>query len=108
MTLEDIRRECQSDAEMVEIQDYLQGRSNAIPEQFCMVADELSQVDGVILRGDRLVVPRNLRNRTVALAHASHQGIVKTKALVRETMWFPGIDRMVEEEVKSCIACHAS
>ena len=33
------------------------------------------------------------------------KGIEKTKTLVRERVWFPGIDSIVEAEVKECKAC---
>lgn len=61
--------------------------------------------DNILLRNSRIVIPESLRERAVNLAHQGHQGIVKTKALIREKVWFPGIDRLVEERVKACIAC---
>lgn len=42
------------------------------------------------------------------LAHEGHQGIVKTKSLLREKVWFPGIDRLVENEIQNCLACQAT
>ena len=72
------------------------------------VKDELSISNGVILRGGRLVIPGKLQEKAVNLAHTGHQGIVKTKRLLRETIWFPGIDQMVEELVSKCIACQAT
>ena len=36
-----------------------------------------------------------------------HQGIVKTKALIRTRLWFPGIDRHVERAVRVCPECQA-
>ena len=42
------------------------------------------------------------------LAHTGHQGIVKTKRLLREKVWFPGIDRMVKERIDNCIPCQAA
>ena len=30
---------------------------------------------------------------------------MKTKSLLREKVWFPNIDRLVEDKVKSCDAC---
>ena len=74
------------------------------------VKDELtvcSEYD-VILRGTRIVIPSKLQEHVVKLAHEGHQGVVKTKSLLREKVWFPGIDRMVENEVKSCAACLVS
>jgi len=72
------------------------------------VKDELSVADGFILRDTRLVVPNSLQRRAIDLAHSSHQGIVKTKKLLRETLWFPGIDKMVEQVVADCLPCQAS
>ena len=62
----------------------------------------------LILRAHRLVIPYELRRRVINIAHQSHQGIVKTKQLLREKVWFPGIDKLVEATVKSCIPCQAS
>ena len=75
---------------------------------FTNFRDELSVVDGVILRDHRLVIPKVLHRKVIDIAHQSHQGIVKTKQLIREKAWFPGIDEQVEEVVRSCIQCQAS
>ena len=73
------------------------------------IFQELSIDDsGIILRGERIVVPEALRSRIVRMAHEGHQGIVKTKQLVRSTMWFPGIDKAVEEAVAYCNPCQAA
>eukprot|EP00117_Sycon_ciliatum_P006349 scpid86040/ scgid0626/ len=44
---------------------------------------ELSESDGLLLRNDRLVIPMALQRRTLQLAHAGHQGIVRTKQLIQ-------------------------
>ena len=70
--------------------------------------DELLVYSGVVLRGNRIVVPSKLREKAIELAHVGHQGIVKTKRLIREKVWFPGIDKMVKEKVDNCLACQAA
>ena len=40
----------------------------------------------------------------VDLAHEGHKGIVKTKALLRDKVWFLGINQLTEKKVKSCLA----
>ena len=74
------------------------------------VRHELSynDTDKILLHGTRIVVPAALQERAVILAHVGHQGIVKTKALLREKVWFPGINQRVETLVKNCITCQAS
>lgn len=71
------------------------------------VKDELTvcSTSNIILRGTRIVIPKVMQEHVVKLAHEGHQGLVKTKALLREKVWFPGIDKMVEKLVKSCSAC---
>jgi len=44
----------------------------------------------------------------IRLAHSGHQGIVKKKRFLRDSVWFPRIDRMVEEVVKGCLPCQAA
>ena len=55
-----------------------------------------------------IAVPKKLQECVVSLAHKGHQGVVKTKSLLRETASFPGIDKMVEKKVQSCCACLVS
>lgn len=71
------------------------------------VRDELSfsEEHNVVLRASQIVIPRSLQQRAIDLAHEGHQGIVKTKQLVREKVWFPHIDRLVETKIQSCLAC---
>ena len=38
----------------------------------------------------------------------SHQGLEKTKLLLREKIWFPKMNTMVEEVVRTCIPCLAT
>ncbi len=42
------------------------------------------------------------------VAHEGHHGINKTKSLLPETVWFPGIDKMVKIKVPSSIPCMAN
>ena len=62
--------------------------------------------NGIVMRGDRIVIPAVLRQNIVNLAHEGHMGVVKTKALIRTKVWFPGIDEMVENTVKDCPLCN--
>ena len=61
----------------------------------------------IVLRGTRIVIPASLRNRSVQLAHEGHQGVVKTKQLLRQKVWYPGLDSDVEQAIANCIPCQA-
>jgi hypothetical protein len=65
--------------------------------------------DSVLLRGKRIIVPLiQLRKQAISLAHEGHQGLVKTKQILREKIWFPGIDEQVTVMNKNCLACQAN
>ena len=80
--------------------------------RFHKIREELtvtSHTEGnIILRGTRIVIPELLRERAVNLAHEGHLGLVKTKKLIREKIWFPGIDELTKRIVDSCIPCQAN
>jgi hypothetical protein len=85
-------------------------------KDYRQVFTELAYVDGVLLRGDKLIVPdaalqpgtTNLRQMVVDLAHEGHQGVVKCKQLLRHKIWFPHLDKLVETRVASCLGCQAT
>ena len=76
---------------------------------FSRLKSELTETSSgrLLLRGTRVVIPKELRSRAVQLAHEGHQGIIKTKKLLREKIWFPGIDSMVEIQIAGCLPCQA-
>lgn len=79
-------------------------------QAFYRVRNEMSlnSTGEILLRGTRLVLPKSLRKQAVDLAHAGHQGIVRTKQLIRESVWFPNVDLDVERAVRKCIPCQAT
>lgn len=64
--------------------------------------------DNLLLKGSKIIIPKELQKKVITLAHEGHQGIVKTKKLLREHIWFPGIDKTVEAAIKDCIYCQAA
>ena len=81
---------------------------------YAHVWKELTVKDGLVLQGERIVVPDRdpgegngtLRQCCVELGHKGHQGAAGTKWLLR--LWWPGMDRQAKARVASCLQCHAS
>ncbi|XP_040067585.1 uncharacterized protein K02A2.6-like [Ixodes scapularis] len=77
--------------------------------EFISVQHELSLTDsGLLLKGNCLVLPAALQQQAICLAHIGHQGISKTKALMKRKVWFPHLDSMVQTTLKNCMACQAT
>ena len=74
-------------------------------QEFWNYRDELSEIDGVILYGHRLVVPMSLRKVMLDKIHAGHMGIVKCKARASQSIFWPGINKEIENMVRECSTC---
>ena len=68
----------------------------------------VSNENNVFLKGTRIILPASLRAHALSLAHEGHQGLVKTKRLLREKVWFPGIDAKAKLMVEKCLPCQAA
>ena len=66
---------------------------------------ELSVYDGCLLCGNRVIIPPEGRERVIELLHEGHHCNSRMKGLVRSFVWWPNIDRDLEEKVKACDAC---
>ena len=110
MTQEEVKKATNEDTKLqrlmiaVETGDW----NDKLIGEYIRFRDEISIHNGLLLRDHRIIIPETLQNKVINIAHQSHQGIVKTKQFIREKVWFPNIDKLVEETVKSCIPCQAS
>jgi hypothetical protein len=67
--------------------------------------DELSTYNGVVYRGERTCIPAELRKNTLNVIHSSHMGIVKCKQRARELVYWPGMNKQIEEVISRCSTC---
>ena len=65
-------------------------------------------LNGVLRRGERLVVPASLCKRILELAHEGHIGMRAMKRRIRENFWWQAVDKSVEGFVRDCMACLVS
>ena len=76
-----------------------------VMKHYLNIATELSVKDGILMRGNRLVIPSALRLEMLDRVHTGHQGIVKCRERARQSIWWPGLSRQIEELVKNCATC---
>ena len=118
LSLEDIKKATNDDPNLKKIIETIRtGRWFQNPDMdsstftaFKNVKDSLcvNSDHNIILNGNLIVIPKSLQQTVINIAHEGHQGISKTKALLRSKVWFPNMNAAVETAVKSCIPCQAN
>ena len=105
----DLAKASKNDARIQNALAILKGEKHKADSTFEKVKPELTVTkDGLLLKNDRLVIPKSLQKVMVRIAHQGHQGIVKTKRLARKHIWFPRMDQLLEIAVKDCKDCRAN
>lgn len=107
LTNAQVREESMKDLELQSVTSWL-GRNEKWPIEiahFQAFQRNLYVNDGVLMKDEKLVLPLALRPRALHLAHRSHPGMSTMKNFLRQGLWWPGMDRAVEDFVRSCPEC---
>lgn len=67
--------------------------------------DELSVHQGCVLWGNRVVIPNSLQGRVLEELHDGHLGVVRMKSVARSYVWWPNMDKEIEQLCSSCLGC---
>ena len=66
---------------------------------------DLTVQHGLLMKGNRLVVPLPMRIDVLEKLHDAHQGITKCRERAKASVWWPGLSNQLEEVVKQCPIC---
>ena len=73
--------------------------------KFWQYRETLYVVDGVVMYGDRVVIPARLRKEVLDNLHGAHQGTSQMLARASTTVFWPGISVDVQKVRDECEAC---
>ena len=97
------------DAEMHALADiFISGWSDDIKEvphplhPYWQHCESLTVEDGLVFHGEALIIPPSEREKVLGTLHHSHQGITKTQLLTHGCVFWPGINKAIEEAVWQC------
>ena len=105
LTTRQIEEASANDPKLDEVRKAMKSGNFQKCEKFAPIAGELGQIGHLVLRGNRIVMPFKLRQKTLSLVHEGHLGIVGTNTNLRTKVWWPGIDRDAEKFCRSCYGC---
>ena len=114
--LERIRQESEHDPQMLMLKELIiQGWPKDIKQclppvrSFWNFRDELSFIDGVIVKGMRIIVLMKFRPELLSLLHDdSHLGIDKCIQRAKGSVYWPNISEDIESIVNKCAKCLAN
>lgn len=69
------------------------------------IKNDISVLNGILLYTNKLIVPKLLRNKMIAIAHEGHFGISKTLNRAKESFFWPLLRKDVLQYVNSCKDC---
>ena len=108
ITFSDLLTESSKDTILIKVATCIESNrwpKDASLKPYFNIREELPYKSCIVVRDSQIVIPKSLQMRIIKLAHESHQGITKTKSLLREKVWWPGINNDIENEIKTCIPC---
>ena len=66
---------------------------------------ELTESNGLLMYGQRMVIPTALRAETLSKLHEGHQGIVRCRLRAKISVWWPGISKQLTSFIERCPEC---
>ena len=102
--------ETERDHTLKKVTEYtLNGWPNSIEDEttshYSRRRQDISLVNGCLLNGERIIIPKTLRERILRQLHKGHPGIQRMKALARYYVYWERIDKDIENLVKECEPC---
>lgn len=106
MSIEEIEKATASDEEMVKIMEAVMSEDwSEVSTEYAPFRREICAVGGVLMKGEKMIIPRSLEQQVLDLAHQGHPGQARMKMRLRKKVWFPRLESKVARFVGSCKGC---
>ncbi|XP_023314756.1 uncharacterized protein K02A2.6-like [Trichogramma pretiosum] len=110
--LKEIEIQTNNDQELQIVKKYIQegwpenkNNVNELAKPYWSFKEELSTSNGLILKNFCIVIPKNCRKHVLQQIHYPHLEIEKTKAFARQVIFWPGLNKHIEDMVSNCDTC---
>ena len=110
--LEEIRSSTRDDDVLQQLKEVIQigwpeekQELPAVLAPYFSFRDEMSVYDGLIFKGERLLIPKQMRPKMKERLHSSHIGVNGCLRRVRECMYWPSMTAELKEYISQCETC---
>ena len=112
LRLQELREASRNDPILNRLSEYIlfgfpERRSNLHKDlhDYWSFRDELSLDDGLVVKGNRIIVPAALQDYYLSRIHEGHQGIVRCQERAKSTVFWPGMNKAIQQLVQQCEIC---
>lgn len=110
--LQQIQQETQKDEQLQKLRQTVLGgwpdqKTSLDSSLLCFFSfkDEITVQDGLLFKGQRVIIPRSLRTILKTQIHTSHIGIEGCLRRAREAIYWPGMSADIKEYISTCEIC---
>ena len=75
------------------------------PNPYRKSIEDLTILDGVLLKGQKIIIPSTMRGEMLHTIHEGHLGIEKCKRRARQSMYWPNMNEEIAEFIGKCETC---
>ena len=110
-----LKRDTSSDPELSPLREIIYsgwpGKQKQVPvplRKYWAYRDELSIENGLVLKGERVIIPESQRDDILEKIHQAHQGVAKCQLRAKSCVFWPNINKDIEARVQKCEICQES
>ena len=107
----ELQKETASDTTLQQLKEYtLNGwpQPRDIPQAikpYYSIQGEIVYNNGLLLKGQHIIIPTSLRSTMKVILHQGHNGIERCKNRARQSIFWPGINSEIKDLVSNCSLC---
>jgi hypothetical protein len=107
--IDEIRQHTATDPKLQKMMQYTMSgwptKFNSELNEYHKYREKCTCCGGLLIKVDRIVVPETLRAKLLDCLHRTHNGVVATLRLARDSLFWPGITNDIKRKVNQCEGC---
>ena len=92
-------------SEVIKKIPYVKTQVHHLVRSYWNCINEISEIDGILFKGERVIIPQSMQQYILKVIHQIHLGMVKCKQLARDLVFWKGMNSQIEDVVSNCATC---
>ena len=107
LNIHEIREASKNDSTIQSISQALKTGKWDDAKEYKAIKDELCESENIILRENRILLPKAFHEKVIEIAHRGHLGMEKVKQIIRSKIYWKGMNDDIKRALSHCEACQA-